>query len=155
MIYTSLPDFARQLAPGKRLLGLDVGNRKIGVALSDTTLTIATPYDTLIRQSFAKDVAGIEALIDRHLATGIVAGLPMTMRGEEEESARMVREFMAKLLKQRDMAVYFQDERFSTAAVTRALSETSLTRKKKGLLDDKMAASYILQGALDQLKFRH
>lgn len=153
MIAHTIQQFAGSLVVGQRLLGLDIGLKKVGIALSDTTLTIATPYTTLIRQSFSKDTAAIFAVIDQHAVTGLVAGLPMTMIGEEGKSAVMVRELAAKLLKKRDIPLYFQDERFSTAAVTRALNESTLTRKKKETLDDKMAASYILQGVLDQLRF--
>lgn len=153
MIAPSIQQFASSLVSGQRLLGLDIGTKKIGIALSDTTLTIATPYNTLMRQSFAKDTAALLAIIDTHQVTGIVAGLPVMMTGVEGASSEMARGFINKLLNQRDMAVYFQDERFSTAAVNRALSESTLTRKKKSALDDKMAASYILQGVLDQLRF--
>jgi putative Holliday junction resolvase len=153
MLYESLHEFALNIIPGQRLLGLDIGLKKIGIALSDTTHLIATPYDTLLRKSFAKDIGTLCSIMDTHYVCGIVAGLPITMMGIEGSSSHMAREFIAKLIKQRAISCYLHDERFSTAAVNRALSETNLTRQKKAALDDKMAASYILQGALDQLRF--
>ena len=145
-------EFASNLVLGQRLLGLDIGSRKIGVALSDTMRFIATPYNTLIRQSFAKDTSAIFAIMEEHHVCGLVIGLPVTMMGQEGDSSRMVREFADKIHKKHPGPIYFQDERFSTAAVNRVLGNTQLTRKKKATLDDKMAASYILQGVLDQLR---
>lgn len=154
MIITTLVEFSVQLPLGQRLLGLDMGTKKIGVALSDTLRIIATPHSTIIRKSFAKDIKAIRAIINEHNVAGLIIGLPIQMDGGEGDSCQMVRGFAAKLEKVLTIPMYFQDERMSTAAVTRTLNETGLTRQKKSALDDKMAASYILQGVLDQMRYQ-
>lgn len=154
MITPTLAEFLPLIAPGERLLGLDMGTRKIGLALSDTLRMIATPYSTIIRMSFAKDIKALRTIITEHNVTGLIVGLPIEMDGREGDSCAMVRGFMAKFEKASPLLpIFLQDERMSTAAVTRVLNETGLTRQKKALLDDKMAASYILQGALDRIRY--
>ncbi len=154
MLHNSLPLFFLSLPPVQRLLGLDMGGKKIGVALSDVLRMIATPHSTIMRKSFAKDIGAIRALVNEHQIAGIVLGLPLEMNGGEGASCQMVREFAAKLDKALALPMVLQDERMSTAAVTRTLNETGLTRQKKAALDDKMAAAYILQGVLDQMRYQ-
>ncbi|MCD6035883.1 MAG: yrrK [Rickettsiales bacterium] len=148
------PAFAATLPPTGRLLGLDIGGSAIGLALSDTERRIATPLSTLVRENIHKDTGRLRTILREHNICGIVIGLPKSMSGDEGESCVMVRSFAQKLSKKLEdtLPVLFQDERFSTAAASRALSETSLTRKKRDALDDKMAAAFILQGALDGLR---
>lgn len=152
MIHTILKEFLHALPPRGRLLGLDVGEKRVGIALSDTTRTIATPYSTLVRQGKNKDIPAIRTIIAEHEICGIVIGLPLHMDGTEGKSCEMARQFAKHLLKALDIAVYFQDERLSTAAVSRALKEGDVSRKKRAALDDKLAASYILQTALEGMR---
>lgn len=155
MISPTIAAFSSQLPFGQRLLGLDMGTKRIGVALSDTLRMIATPHSTILRMSFAKDIKAIRTILTEHNVAGLVIGLPIEMSGMEGESCRMVREFATKLEKVLTIPIYFQDERMSTAAVTRTLRETGMTRQKKAALDDKMAASYILQGVQDQIRYQN
>lgn len=152
MIYASLKEFLDVLPPKGRLLGLDVGEKRVGIALSDTTRTIATAYGTLTRQGKNKDIPVLRAIDTEHGICGVVVGLPRNMDGTEGKSCEMARQFGKHILKQWEIPVYFQDERLSTAAVTRALIEGDVSRKKRSQMDDKLAASYLLQTALDSLK---
>jgi putative Holliday junction resolvase len=135
----------------KRILGLDIGSKKIGIAVSDLLRIIATPHSTLLRKSPNQDTEKLCHLIKEYDIGGIVVGLPLEMSGEEGKSCQMVREFIKRLLIKIELPVAFIDERYSTSAVYRALNETNFTRKRKEELDDKLAASYILQGYLDKL----
>jgi putative Holliday junction resolvase len=141
------------LKPGSRLLGLDVGTKTIGVALSDASLTVGSPQDTIRRTKFAADAARLVALIEERGVGGIVIGLPVNMDGSEGPRAQSTRQFARNLLERVDLPIAFWDERLSTAAVTRMMiDEADLTRKRRGELVDKLAAAYILQGALDALR---
>ncbi len=143
----------RDLLPkGKRLLGLDLGAKTIGLALSDAGLAIASPLRTLKRTKFTADAAALKALIDEHDVGGLVLGLPVNMDGTEGPRCQSTRQFAANLLEKFDIPIAFQDERLSTAAVERVLiDEADMTRKRRGEVVDKMAAAYILQGALDAM----
>lgn len=135
-----------------RLLGVDVGTKAVGLALSDRTLKIASPYKTLERKGWKKDVPYLEGLIGEQEIYCLVVGLPLNMDGSEGPSCRFVRDFIEKLLGYIDIPVYFFDERFSTIAVERVLKAAEMSRKRKAEVIDKLAASYILQGALDWLQ---
>lgn len=143
----------RDLLPkGKRLLGLDLGAKTIGLALSDAGLAIASPLRTLKRTKFTADAAALKALIDEHDVGGLVLGLPVNMDGTEGPRCQSTRQFAANLLEKFDIPIAFQDERLSTAAVERVLiDEADMSRKRRGEVVDKMAAAYILQGALDAM----
>ncbi len=150
-----LADLPSLLAPGERIMGLDVGRKTIGLALSDTTLTVASSFETIRRTRFREDAARIRALVEEHRVGALVIGLPVGMDGREGPSAQSVRQFAANLLGVLDMPVAFWDERLSTAAVERLLvREADMTRRRRAEVVDKMAAAYILQGALDSLKPR-
>lgn len=136
---------------GSRLLGLDVGTKTIGLALSDTGWTVATPLETIRRTKFTKDAERLFALVDEHKVGALVIGLPVNMNGTEGPRCQSVRQFAANLLKLRDIPVVLWDERWSTAAAERALLEADASRRKRAAVIDKVAASYILQGALDRL----
>ena len=142
------------LAPGARLLGLDLGEKTIGLALSDTGLTIATPLQTLKRGKFTIDAAVLEALMAQHGVGGLVVGLPLNMDGSEGPSAQSARAFVRNFGARSNVPIVFWDERLSTAAVTRTLIDADASRKRRKDVVDKMAAAYILQGALDALKRR-
>jgi putative Holliday junction resolvase len=137
---------------GQRLLGLDLGEKTIGLALSDTELTVATPFKTLSRGKFTSDAAMLRALIAEHAVGGLVIGLPLNMDGSEGPSAQSARAFARNFAGVSDCPVAFTDERLSTAAVTRALIEADASRRRRKALVDKMAAAYILQNALDRMR---
>jgi putative holliday junction resolvase len=146
------PRRLREAVPhGGRLLGLDVGTKTIGIALSDTRLVIASPLETIRRRRFRDDVAALFALVDRHGVGGLVIGLPLTLLGGHGPRTQSVRQFARNLLAVRDVPVAFWDERLSTAAVTREMIAADLTRKRRAEIVDRVAAAYILQGCLDAI----
>ena len=147
----SLAQLKETLGPGRRLLGLDVGAKTIGIAIADSRLTVASPLVTLRRGKFAADAERLKALIAERAVGGLVIGLPLNMDGSEGPRCQSVRQFAANLLERIDVAVAFWDERLSTAAVTRALIAADMSRKRRAEVVDKAAAAYILQGALDAL----
>ena len=136
---------------GSRLLGLDVGTKTIGTALSDTRLVIASPLETIRRRRFRDDVAALFALVDRHGVGGLVIGLPLTLTGGDGPRTQSVRQFARNLLAVRDLPMALWDERLSTAAVTREMIAADLTRKRRAEIVDRVAAAYILQGCLDAI----
>ena len=146
------PRQLREAVPhGGRLLGLDVGTKPIGTALSDTRLVIASPLETIRRRRFRDDVAALFALVDRHGVGGLVIGLPLTLTGGDGPRTQSVRQFARNLLAVRDMPMAFWDERLSTAAVTRGMIAADMTRKRRAEIVDRVAAAYILQGCLDAI----
>lgn len=139
------------VSAGMRLLGLDVGTKTIGLALSDTRLVIATPLETIRRRRFRDDVVQLFALIDAHGVGGLVIGLPLTLAGGDGPRTQSVRQFARNVVAHRALPVALWDERLSTAAVEREMIAADLTRKRRGEIIDKVAAAYILQGCLDFL----
>jgi putative Holliday junction resolvase len=135
-----------------RLLGLDVGTKTVGMALSDVTRAIATPYDTIRRTKFTEDVKLISKVIAASEVSALVIGLPINLDGSEGRRAQSTRAFARNLANHVDLPIVFWDERFSTAAVERHLVEADASRKRRAEVIDRMAAAYILQGALDRLK---
>jgi len=152
MSVVSLSELKSKLSPGQRLLGLDLGEKTIGIALSDTMATIATPMETLARGKFSKDAEKILKLISEHNIGALIIGLPLNMDGSEGPSVQSARAFARNFAAKSDVAIVFQDERLSTAAVTRTLLEADSSRAKRARVVDKMAADYILQIALDRLR---
>ena len=141
------------LSRNQTILGLDLGSKTIGLALSDVGYMIASPLITLARRKFAQDFAALEAVLAQHNVGALVIGLPVEMDGREGAGAQSARSFAAEVLKRRDLPIAFWDERLSTAAVQRMLTdEADLSRKRRAELVDKMAAAYILQGALDAMR---
>jgi putative Holliday junction resolvase len=136
---------------GRRLIGLDVGTKTIGLALSDTRLIIASPLDTIRRRRFRDDMAALFALVDAHEAGGLVIGLPLALDGRDSPRTQSVRAFARNLLALRDLPALLWDERLSTAAVTREMIAADMTRKRRAEIVDKVAAAYILQGCLDAM----
>lgn len=133
----------------QRLMGLDLGTKTIGLALSDVSRTVASPFDTIRRTKFTADVTLLFAHLDKHDVGGLVLGLPVEMDGAEGPRCQATRSFAANLLRLRDLPIALWDERLSTAAVTRTLLEADSSRKRRAEVVDKMAAAYILQGLLD------
>jgi putative Holliday junction resolvase len=141
-----------EISPGHRLLGLDLGEKTIGLALSDTSLSIATPFETLKRGKFAADAARLDIIISAQGVGGLVVGLPLNMDGSDGPSAQSARAFGRNWANRSSLPLVFQDERLSTSAVTRTLLEADASRRRRDEVVDKMAAAYILQGALDRLR---
>ncbi len=140
------------LAPGGGLLGLDVGSKTVGVAVSDGLLMVASPLETVRRTKFAKDAARIVEIAEERGVGGVVIGLPVGMDGTEGPRCQSVRQFGRNLARHLDLPQAFWDERLSTAAVERILiGEADLSRKRRAQVVDRAAAAYILQGALDAL----
>jgi putative holliday junction resolvase len=136
---------------GKRLMGLDVGTKTIGLALSDSRLVVATPLETIRRRNFRDDMAQLLAIVNEREVGGLVIGLPLVLDGGEGRRSQGVRQFARNLLTLRDLPAAFWDERFSTAAVTREMILHDMTRKRRAEIVDRVAAAYILQGCLDYL----
>jgi len=135
------------------IVGLDPGEKTIGVAVSDVTRTVASPLETIEKVQFTKDAARLFQLMESRGAVGIVIGLPMNMDGSEGARAQSNRALARNLLRLKDIPIAFWDERLSTAAVTRVLiEEHDVNRKRRAEVVDKMAAAWILQGALERLR---
>jgi len=150
----NLPRMPDLLASGHRLLGLDVGEKTLGLAISDSALRVASPLETLRRVKFTKDAEALRRVIEDRRAGGLVLGLPVNMDGSEGRACESIRQFAANLAQIAGLTLpmAFWDERLSTAAVQRLLiDEADMTRKRRAQVVDKMAAAYILQGALDSL----
>jgi len=142
------------MRPGTRLLGLDLGSKTIGLALSDPAFMVASPIDTIRRTKFDKDAAELDRLIADRGVGGLVLGLPINMDGSEGPRCQSTRQFATNLIQRgMEQPIVFWDERLSTAAVERVLiDEADMSRRKRADVVDKMAAAYILQGALDRLR---
>jgi len=142
--FIDLPEHAR-------LLGLDLGTKTIGLALSDLERQIATPLETIQRVKFGLDAAALLKIAEKHQVAGLVIGLPLNMDGTEGPRVQSTRAFVRNLLPLTGLPIVFWDERMSTLAVTRTLLAADASRAKRAAVVDKMAAAYILQGALDRL----
>ncbi len=146
---TDLPPLLRA---HKRLLGLDLGTKTIGVAASDGLGLAATPLETIRREKFTKDAARLLALAKDRDSAGFVLGLPINMDGSEGPRAQSTRQFAANLADLTPLPIVLWDERLSTVAVTRTMLEADLSRSRQNAVVDKMAAAFILQGVLDYLR---
>lgn len=152
MITQSTLDFIKQLPEGGRLCGLDVGDKRIGIAYCDAMWTIATPSDTLQRQRFTQDLNWFREQFQKQGVKGIVIGLPLNMDGTDSPQTQSIRAYARNLDKALEtMPILLWDERWSTAAVTRAMIDADLSRAKRAERVDKAAAAFILQGAIDAL----
>jgi len=141
------------LPPSGKLMGLDLGTKTIGVAISDGMRYSATPLETIKRTKFTQDAERLIALIGQNAIVGIVLGLPLNMDGSEGPRVQSTRAFARSLTpKVTPLPIVFWDERLSTSAVTRMMIEADMRRDKRAEVVDKLAASYILQGALDRLR---
>ena len=148
----SLEDLAARLAPGQRLLGLDVGAKTIGLALSDVSRTIATALSTIERRKFTLDARSLLAIAAEHAVGALVIGLPVNLDGTEGPRAQSTRAFMRSLAPLAERPLVFWDERLSTQAAERTLLEADASRRRRAQVIDKMAAAFILQGCLDRLR---
>ena len=150
MAIVEMNNLRKTVKRGERLLGLDLGSKTIGLAISDSGFMIASPLETIRRKKFTLDALALKAIIDERQIGGLVLGLPKNMDGSDGPRVQSTRQFAANLLERFDIPVAFWDERLSTMAVERVLvNEADMSRRKRSAVVDKMAASYILQGALD------
>ena len=151
-MFTEANHLKQSLAPNTRLLGLDLGSKTIGMAISDPALTIASPIDTIHRTKFSKDCIILEQVIADYTVGGIVLGFPLNMNGTEGPRCQSTRQFAENLRAERGLTlpICLWDERLSTSAVEKFLiGDVDMNRKRRGEVVDKMAAGFILQGALD------
>ena len=140
------------LARDARLLGLDVGTKTVGMALSDVSRSVATPFDTIRRTKFTADAKTIREVVEKNQVGALVIGLPLNLDGSEGPRAQSTRAFARNLAAHVMVPTVFWDERLSTAAVERHLIEADASRKRRAEVVDRMAAAYILQGALERLR---
>ncbi|MGJ8617466.1 MAG: Holliday junction resolvase RuvX [Sulfitobacter sp.] len=151
MIIDDIAEFADALPPMRALIGLDLGEKTIGVAVSDSFLSVATPLETVRRKKFGIDAARlIEIITDRRIG-GVVLGLPRNMDGSEGPRCQSTRAFARNFDRLSPMPITYWDERLSTVAAERALLEADTTRKRRAEVIDHVAAGYILQGVLDRM----
>jgi putative holliday junction resolvase len=160
MAIRKLTDLLTLVPRGKRLLGLDLGSKTIGMAISDPGFSVASPIGTIKRTKFTADARELAKVLKDREVGAVVIGLPVNMDGSEGPAAERARQFGASMLEHRDLLggeqeIAFWDERLSTSAVQRMMIDADMTRKRRAEVVDKMAAAYILQGALDALgRFR-
>ena len=153
MAVIDLLDLEGALPGTAPLVGLDLGEKTIGVAVSDTSRSIASPLALIRKSKFTQDVETLFKLMEGRGAAGVVIGLPMNMDGSEGPRCQSSRAFARNLLRIRDLPIAFWDERLSSAAVNRMLiGEGDVTRARRADVVDKLAAAWILQGALDRLR---
>lgn len=153
MICASIEEFAPTLPRMGALAGLDLGTKTIGVAVSDLRRQVASPLRTIRREKFTLDVAELMKIMAEREIVGLVLGLPMNMDGSEGPRCQSTRAFARNLEKLTELPITFWDERLSTVAAERAMLEADLSRKKRSERIDNVAASFILQGALDRLGY--
>ncbi len=147
----SLEALAAELPTKARLIGVDLGTKTIGLALSDVERRIASPLVTLTRSNFSKDALALDEQIRKFEVFALILGLPFNMEGDEGPRAQATRAFARNFAQRYPLPIAFWDERLSTAAVERALIANEVSRARRAEVIDKMAAAYILQGALDRL----
>jgi putative Holliday junction resolvase len=147
----TLEELAGLLRRNERLMGIDLGTKTIGLALSDVERSLATPLTTIKRVKYTADVERMLALADNHGVAAFVIGLPLNMDGTEGPRAQSTRAFVRQTAPLAGRPFVFWDERLSTAAVTRELIAQDVSRKTRAEVIDRMAAAYILQGVLDRL----
>ena len=152
MIFSTVAEFKSALPQTARLIGLDLGEKTIGLALSDSLRLIASARTNLRRSKFATNAAEIEQLIAMEEVGGVVIGLPLNMDGSSGPSAQAAGAFARNLAARCPLPLLLWDERLSTAAVTRTLLSADTSRQRRREVVDKMAAAYILQGALDAMR---
>lgn len=151
MICEEMQEFATACGPVGALMGLDFGDKTIGVAVSDGLRSVASPLETVRRKKFTVDAARLQEIIAHRAICGIVLGLPRNMDGSEGPRCQKTRAFARNFARLSDLPITYWDERLSTVAAERALLEADASRARRAEVIDNIAASYILQGALDRL----
>ncbi|SDC93698.1 Holliday junction resolvase RuvX [Ruegeria marina] len=152
MIFDRIEEFSDTLPAFGALAGLDLGERTIGVAVSDTMRGVASPLETIRRRKFSTDATDLLAIIQKRQIAGLILGLPRNMDGSEGPRCQSTRAFARNLSRLTELPITFWDERLSTVAAEKALLEADTTRKRRSEVIDHVAAGYILQGALDRLR---
>ena len=152
MIHEEVSAFANTIRPNHSLIGLDLGTKTIGVAVSDTILSVATPIKTIKRKKFSIDAELLLGVISNKSCCGVIIGLPKNMDGSEGPRAQSTRAFARNFSVKTNLPITFWDERLSTVAAEKALLEADTTRKRRAEVIDHVAAAYILQGFLDRLR---
>ncbi|AUH33716.1 Holliday junction resolvase RuvX [Paracoccus tegillarcae] len=152
MIHEEMVDFITALPRVGGLVGLDLGTKTIGIAVSDGLRQVATPLTVIKRKKFTLDAEALLAIVTERGLTGIVLGLPRNMDGSEGPRAQSTRAFARNLTRLTELPIGYWDERLSTVAAERALLEGDTSRKRRAEVIDQVAAGYILQGALDRLR---
>ena len=152
MIYDDIEVFAAALPPARALIGLDLGEKTIGLAVTDSFLSVATPLETVRRKKFGIDAARLQEIIADRKIGGLILGLPRNMDGSEGPRCQSTRAFARNFDRLGDLPIGFWDERLSTVAAEKALLEADTTRKRRAEVIDHVAAGYILQGVLDRLR---
>ena len=147
----AVEDLADRLPAKARLIGIDLGTKTIGLALSDVERRLASPLKTLSRTAFQKDADALRAVFAEFEIAAIVLGLPLDLEGRDSRRTQSTRAFARNLAARTDLPIAFWDERFSTAVVLRSLIDSDVSRARRAEVVDRMAAAYILQGALDRL----
>lgn len=149
---SDVADFQALLKAGRRLIGIDAGTKTLGLALSDVTRIIASPLETIRRTKFKADAARLLELVQIHEVTGLVLGLPANLDGSEGPRAQATRALARNLNQLTALPILLWDERLTTAAAERMLIEADASRKRRAEVIDKLAATLILQGALDRMR---
>lgn len=152
MIYDDVEEFAGAVPSMRALIGLDLGTKTIGVAVSDGLLSVASPLETVKRTKYTADAARLSEIIAKRDIAGIVLGLPFNMDGSEGPRCQSTRAFARNFARTSDLPITYWDERLSTVAAERALLEADTSRKRRAEVIDNIAAAYILQGLLDRLQ---
>jgi putative holliday junction resolvase len=153
MICATIEGFAAALPANRALAGLDLGEKTVGVAVSDRMLSVATPLETIRRTKFTADAAALLVITTKRDIGGIILGLPFNMDGSEGPRCQSTRAFARNLERLTDLPIGFWDERLSTVAAERALLEADTSRKRRAEVIDHVAAGVILQGALDRIGY--
>jgi putative holliday junction resolvase len=151
VICATVEDFLSALPPNRAIAGLDLGDKTIGVALSDLRRQVATPIEVIRREKFTLDAGKLLALLETRGAFGIVLGLPLNMDGSSGPRVQATQAFARNLEKLTTLPICYWDERLSTVAAERALLEADTSRKRRKEVIDQVAAGYILQGMLDRM----
>ena len=144
--------FIEKIKKKSRLLGVDPGNKRIGIAISDENKIVATPYTTIIKENYKDLISQLIKIVEEYEIDGIVIGNPINMDGSEGPSSQSAKDLAKNLSKDVTKNITLWDERLSTVAVTRTMIEADLSRARQKQVVDKIAAAFILQGALDYLQ---
>lgn len=153
MIVAEMAEFLAALPANRAICGLDLGDKTIGVAVSDLRRTVSTPIHVIRRTKFTEDAAALLAILTERNIAGIILGLPLNMDGSEGPRVQSTRAFARNLVRLTELPITFWDERLSTVAAERALLEADTSRKRRKEVIDQVAAGYILQGALDRMAY--
>jgi putative Holliday junction resolvase len=147
-----LDEFLLNILPKKRLLGIDPGTKTLGIAVSNTDLTVASPIKTIKRKKLSSDINELMSVLNHYDIAGLIMGWPLNMDGSIGPRCDSVRDFTKSILKVKDLPIFFQDERMSTMAIERPMINEDMTRKKRSARTDHLAACWILQTTLDGLQ---